>query len=172
MTRVSSPEHHQPRPAYDTGRFVCDLHRCKRRGGGQFEWRANAHRTCSPPVVLATCSAIRRATLPEVPRPPAIARPGVWPCASRGDSLKLERPIAKEQPPSHGSVTKTLTNRGAVCSSGPVAPRCNAFCSFLSSPPTSEPPSSLLSLWISPESPSVPSVIKLNPHRQSRSKFA
>ena len=48
-------------------------------------------------VVHADGSTIRRATLLEAPQPPVDARLELWPYAGGTvDSLKLERPIAKE----------------------------------------------------------------------------
>ena len=105
-------------PDGSTGRFRWSRHgphQGKGRGrGGQFEWRADAHRTCSTSIVLATCSTSRRATLLEAPQPPVDARLELWPYAGGTvDSLKLERPIAKEQPPS--AVRRvTTTNKSAV----------------------------------------------------------
>ena len=106
-------------PDGSTGRFRWSRHgphQGKGRGrGGQFEWRADAHRTCSTSIVLATCSTSRRATLLEAPQPPVDARLELWPYAGGTvDSLKLERPIAKEQHPSAlRRVTKTNTSAGA-----------------------------------------------------------
>ena len=71
----------------------------------------DAHRT------RVSFSTARRAPLLAAPAPqsPADARPGTRPCEGGGNSLQFERPIAKEEHPSLGKVTKTPDKSAGAC---------------------------------------------------------